>query len=192
MSPANDNVFVALGTGGTEAVGFSASSGKAWGTAVSISLLAKGGSDNAVTVDPTSTYLYSAEAATNKLRVFTIANLQTEVDYPTGNGPSGILADPTSAYVYVANNTDNNISGFSQSAGVLTALTGSPFDSAKAPLGLVEDNSKTYVLNIGFGTNPNFYVYSYDATAPGTLDIKSTTSTATVNPSLSNAIAVTH
>jgi 6-phosphogluconolactonase (cycloisomerase 2 family) len=195
LSKANSAVYVALGTGGTQAIGFNAgnTSGKPWGTAVNIALEAKGGSDNAVAVDPTSAYLYIAEATSNVLRTFTIANLSAkEVDYPTGNGPSAILADPTGAYVYVTNETDNTITGFSASAGALTALGDSPFGTAKGPVAIAEDSTKAYVVDIGFGTNPNMWIYAYDGTTAGTLDVKATTSTGTTDPSLSNALALSH
>jgi 6-phosphogluconolactonase len=195
ISPANDNVFAALGTNGVEAVGFNPSSGsKPFGTGVSLGLYAKGGSDNAVVADPTSTYMYVAEGTSNQLRVFTIANFQTkEVDYATGAGPSAILADPTGAYVYVTNATDNSISGFSNSAGALTAQGDSPFATAKDPVAIAEDSTKAYVVDVGFGINPNLWIYNFDSATPGTLDVTATTSTGGgADPSLSNAVALTH
>jgi 6-phosphogluconolactonase (cycloisomerase 2 family) len=193
FSAANTNLFAALGTNGAEAIGFSAGSAHPFGTAVKIGLYGKGGTVNAVASDPTSAYLYLAEGTSNELRTFTIANLSAkEVDYQTGNGPSSILADPTGAYVYVANNTDNTISAFTVSAGVLTAQADSPFSTAKAPVELAEDSTRSHVLSIGFGTNPNLWVYSFDSTTAGTLDVGATTSTASTDPALSNAIALTH
>jgi DNA-binding beta-propeller fold protein YncE len=204
MSPANNNVFVALGTGGVNALGFSASttSSTPWGSRVAIPLTsgATNVADNAVAVDPTSTYLYVAEASTattavaGSLRSFPIANLSTsaEKDVAVGIGPSAILADPTGSYVYVTNETDNTLSGFSASAGVLTELTGSPFGTAKLPLGIAEDSTESYVSVIGYGTNPNLWLYKYDATTAGTLDVQATATTGSTNPSLSNGIALSH
>jgi len=74
----------------------------------------------------------------------------------------------------------------------LTELDGSPFATAKAPIGLVEDSSKTYIFSAGFGANPNLFEYTFDATVPGTLDVKTSTSTTSTSPSNSNGIAVTH
>jgi len=202
MSPANNNVFVALGSGGTEAIGFSptATTTTPFGTAVSIHLKTSGTSDTAVAVDPTSTYLYVAESniatltAAGQLRLIKISNLTTDLaDYTTGVGPSAVLPDASGDYVYVANATDGTISGFSFSSTsqTLTSL-GTALPTEKSPLAMVEDSSKAYVMAVGNGDNPNLWLYSFDATSLGTLDVGTTTSTASTNPSASNGIAVTH
>jgi len=203
MAPAGNNVFVALETGGVNAFGFNpkptSSSGSPWGTSVGIPLHAANTSDNAVAVDPTSTYLLIGEASTNTtatagtLRLIAISNLTTDLTDPAaGVGPAEVLVDQTGAYVYVANSTDSTISGYSLSAGSLSALSGSPYPTAKLTTGLVEDSSKTYILDVGFGANPNLWMYSFDATSLGDLNVKTSTSTATSNPSLATAIALTH
>lgn len=204
ISPANNNVFVALGTGGVNAFGFSPSTtgSTPWGTRVAIPLTsgAANVADNAVAIDPTSTYLYVAEASTattpvaGSLRTFPIANLSTsaEKDVAVGIGPSAILADPTGSYVYVTNETDNTVSGFSASAGVLTALTDSPFATGKLPVGIAEDSTESYVTVIGYGTNPNLWLYKYDATTAGDLDVQATATTGSSDPSLSNSVALSH
>ncbi len=193
FAPANNNVFVSLGAGGTDAISFSPTGSKTFGTPVQIALLNGSSSAKDVAVDTTSAYLFIAEATTNKLRVISLSNLSKDVaDYSTGNNPTAILPDASGGYVYVANSSDNTISGFSNNAGTLTALADSPFATAKAPVGLVEDPSKSFILSAGFGTNPNLWIYSFDTVTAGTLDVKSTTSTASVDPSLANAIAMTH
>jgi 6-phosphogluconolactonase len=201
ISPANTSVLVALGAGGTNVWGFTPANSSPWAqTGTLIDLAANSSSANAVAVDTTSTYLLIAESTTNtsndKLRKITLSSLGTpavaENDYPTGKGPSAILSDLSGAYVYVTNQTDNTISGFSISAGVLTALTDSPFATAKAPLVIAEDSTKSYVVTAGDGNNPNLWLYKFDATTPGTLDVGTTLSTSTSDPSLSNAIALTH
>ena len=203
ISKANNNVFVALGSGGTEAFGFSPTSTSTgpWGSSVSIPLKTKNTSDTAVAVDPTSTYLYIAEAdisgnnGVGSLRLINVSNLTTDLsDYPTGVGPSAVLADLSGSYVYVTNGTDGTISGysFSSTTQALTALS-STFPTEKSPIALVEDSSKTYIMDIGTGANPNLWLYNFDTTTnDGTLDIVSTKSTASVNPAASNGIAVTH
>jgi hypothetical protein len=189
-------LFVALGAGGTEAINFNAGNAKPFASAGTNLPLATGSTaDNAVAIDPTSTYAYVVEdaAPANLLRAFTIKTLtQDGASYPLGGSPSAILPDPTGAYVYVANSGDNTITGFSQSAGALTVLTDSPFVTAKTPVGLIEDNSKTYVLSVGSGVNPNLWVYKYDTSSLGTLDVASSISTGSSDPSGAIAIAVTH
>ncbi len=195
IAPANNNVFVALGAGGTNALAFTASNtSNPMGKPVSIGLLKGSSAANAVAVDTTSAYLFIGETTSaSGLRLISISDLSKDVsDYATGAGPTSILPDASGSYVYVANQTDNTISGFGFSAGALTALTNSPFSTEKTPVGLVEDSSKTYLIDAGFGANPNLWMYSFDATSLGTLDVKTTTSTGSTSPSLANAIAVTH
>jgi 6-phosphogluconolactonase len=207
ISAANAQVFVALGTGGTEAFGFTPTGTTApkgpWGTAVSIDLIAKDGgtADTGVAVDPTSKYLYVAEQNSNAagaiagtLRLISTAALGTDLDdEPVGVGPSAVLSDLTGAYAYVTNGTDGTISGFSLSTTTqkLTSL-GTAFPTEASPVGLVEDSSKTYLMDVGNGANPNLWLYSFDATSAGALDVGTTKSTASTNPSLANGIAVTH
>jgi DNA-binding beta-propeller fold protein YncE len=199
ISPANSSVAIALGTGGTNVFAFSASSATPWGAtpkANAIDLLKNSTTDNAVSFDTTSTYLFIAESTSSTtadtLRKLTLATLNGEVDYPTGKGPTGILADASGAYVYVTNETDNTISGFSLAAGALTALTDSPFATAKAPTAIAEDSTKTYVVTVGYGNNPNLWLYTFDALNLGTLDVGATTTTGTVDPSLANGLALSH
>jgi 6-phosphogluconolactonase len=197
FSPANGTIAVALGSGGTNAWSFTASSSSPWGTTRNGINLVKGSTAaNAVAFDTTSTYFFVAEATTGTtadvLRKFDLSTLTNEVDYPTGKGPSSILADLSGAYVYVSNQTDNNITGYSISAGVLTALADSPFSTGKAPVGLAEDSTKSYVLSVGFGANPDLWVYSFDATSLGTLDVTKTATTGAASPSQANAIALSH
>lgn len=202
ISKANNNVFVALGSGGTEAFGFSPSSTSKtpWGSSVSIPLKTANTADTAVAVDPTSAYLYVTEAdisgnnGVGSLRLIKISALTTDLsDYPTGVAPSAVLADLSGLYVYVTNGTDGTISGFSFSSTnqALTSL-GTAFPTEKSPVALVEDSSKNYVIDIGSGANPNLWLYSFDGTSLGTLDVSSTKSTASVNPSDANGIAATH
>ena len=73
----------------------------------------------------------------------------------------------------------------------LTSL-GTAFPTEASPVGLVEDSSKTYLMDVGNGANPNLWLYSFDATSAGALDVGTTKSTASTNPSLANGIAVTH
>jgi len=195
IAPANNNIFVAMGAGGTAALSFTATNTTApMGTPLTISRLKNTSSSNAVAVDTTSAYLYIAEAdTTSNLRLISVSSLNKDVaDYPVGNGPISILPDLSGGYVYVANSTDATVSGFSFSAGALTALSGSPFATEKTPKMLVEDSSKTYLMDVGFGANPNLWLYSFDATVPGALDVKTTTSTASSSPSQAIAVAVTH
>jgi hypothetical protein len=207
ISKANNQVFVSLGTGGTNAFGFNASatgttSPWAGGNRVQIGLASTSVTANAVAVDTSSKYLFVAESASSTtspagtIRVISTSSLTTKDldDEFTGVGPSAILADLTGTYVYVTNSTDGTISGFTLD-GTSQKLTpmASTFPTEKSPVALVEDSSKAYVIDVGNGANPNLWLYSFDtSTNDGTLDIGSTKSTASVSPSVANGIAATH
>ncbi len=206
ISPNNSQVFVALGTGGVNAFGFSPTGVSApsgpWGTRVAINLLPKGGTaDAAVAVDPTSKYLFIAEQNSNSsgalagtVRMIGTAALGTDLDDETvGTGPTALLADLSGAYVYVTNGTDGTISGFTLNTTTqkLTS-TGAAFPTEQSPVAIVEDSTKTYVMDVGNAANPNLWLYTFDTSSLGTLDVGSTKSTASTNPSLANGIAVTH
>jgi DNA-binding beta-propeller fold protein YncE len=211
ISPANNQVFVALGATGTEGLAFNAASATAplgpWPSAgVSIKLLSSDGgvADTGVAVDPTSTYLYIAEqnnnaagtAVAGTVRTIATANLTPDLDDETvGVGPTAVLADLSGAYVYVTNGTDGTISGFSlDTTTKKLASLGPAFPTEQSPVALVEDSTKSYVMDVGNLANPNLWLYSFDASSgsAGLLDVGATTSTASVNPSASNGIAVTH
>jgi len=199
ISPNNGTVFVALGGNGVEAIAFTASSSAPWANTGHVLPISKAnGTDNAMAVDTTSTYLLVAEATTNVLRSIKISDMlagtDTESTVATGVSPSAVLADLSGSYVYVSNATDNSISGYTYTAsnGTLTPLTDSPFTSAKTPGALVEDSSKTYVATISTKSNPNLWLYTFDSTTAGDLDIKTTTSTASSTTSVANGIATTH
>jgi 6-phosphogluconolactonase len=208
ISPANTQVFVALGAGGTEAIGFNAATTAAPGPlsskGVGIGLITKlgGVADTGVAVDPTSTYLYIAEQNNNSsgtaiagtVRLIATANLGVDLDdEPTGVGPTAVLPDLSGAYAYVTNGNDGTISGFSLTTTTQKlASLGTAFPTEQSPVALVEDSTKTYVMDIGSLANPNLWLYTLDGTSGGALDVTATKSTASVNPSAANGIAVTH
>jgi 6-phosphogluconolactonase len=203
-SATNPQIYVALGTGGTEAIGFNASAttgnGPFGSTGVGIKLKSANSSDTAVAIDPTSTYVFITEAniattpTAGLLRVFKTADLTTDLsnEPATGIGPSAVLSDLTGAFVYVTNSTDGTISGytFDTTTQTLTAVGTTPTEAA--PVGIIEDNSKTYIIDVGSGANPNLWLYSFDSAGGGVLDVNSTTSTAATNPAVANGIAATH
>lgn len=202
ITPANNNLMVALGATGTEVIGFTptATASPFASTATVIAPSSSSYAATAAAADSTSTYLYITEASTattpgvGKLRLFKLASLTTELSgspYTVGVGPSAVLPDKSGAYVYVANNTDGTLSGFTIDATSqkLTALS-STIPSSKAPVALAEDSSKTYILSVGSGANPNLWLYSFDSAADGTLDVNLTTSTLSTSPSDANGLAV--
>ncbi|UWZ86720.1 lactonase family protein [Occallatibacter riparius] len=208
-SPANQGtpyIFVAMGTGGTEILPFTANStGNPFGTLSNIKVLKSGGGATAIAVDPTNRLLYVGETVavsgtqTGGLRVFTISSTHiAEVSgspYATaGAGPSAIV--PLTNYVYVANKTvtgagtTSNITGFPiVSTGGVYSL-GAVINTINAgtnTVGLAQENTGTYLLAVNAGGSPDLSTYTYDTTTPGKLVAGATASTGT-DPTRPNAI----
>jgi 6-phosphogluconolactonase (cycloisomerase 2 family) len=103
-----------------------------------------------------------------------------------------VLPDKSGDYVYVANASDGTISGytFDSTAQTLAALSATTPSSA-SPIALAEDSSKSYIVSIGNGANPDLWLYSFDSAANGTLDITTSTSTLSTSPADANALVVT-
>ena len=187
-------VFVAMGTGGTAVVPFTATNTNPFGTVSTIAVKNSAGGDNAVAVDPTNRLVYIGETAavsgtqTGGLRVFTIGTKLAEVTgspYATGGtGPSAIL--PTANYVYVANKSvsgsaTGNISGFAiTSTGSVYSLTAvSTISAGGSTVSLAEDSTSTYVLAANSGGSPDLSTFTFDTTTAGKLAASTTAATGT-------------
>jgi 6-phosphogluconolactonase (cycloisomerase 2 family) len=208
-SPANSvnpYIFVAMGTGGTEVIAFTANStGNPFGTLSNIPVAKTSGGATAVAVDPTNRLLYVGETVavtgtqTGGLRAFTvsatkIAELTGSPYASGGTGPSAIL--PLASYVYVANKTASgistgNITGFPiVTTGSVLSL-GSAINTIAAgtnTAGLAEDSTGTYVLAVNAGGSPDLSTYTFDTTTPGKLVAGATVATGT-DPTRPIAIA---
>jgi 6-phosphogluconolactonase (cycloisomerase 2 family) len=190
----NCYVFVAMGSGGTEAIHFNPANANPFGGAGTIKVINSAGGDNAVAVDPTNRLLYVGEsdalssgAQTGGLRVFTIASggvtELTSAGSPYssgGTGPSAILPTSDGSYVYVANqsvsgSSNGNIAGFSVSATSLTAAS-TVAAGPSGPLALAEDSTSSFVLAVDFAGNPDLEAYSISS---GTLSSPLTSTTGT-------------
>jgi 6-phosphogluconolactonase (cycloisomerase 2 family) len=203
ISPANSTnpyVFIAMGSGGTAVVPFTAANATPFGTVSQINLLNNAGGALAVAVDPSNRLLYVGETAalttgtqTGGLRVFTIgaSSAITEITgspYSTGGtGPSAIL--PGTSDIYVANkavsgSTDGNITGFSLAATGTTTITYSLTTISTIAAGistnsLAADSTGTYVLAANPGGSPDLSTFTFDTTTSGKLDAAATAATGT-------------
>jgi len=196
VAPNAQYVFAAMGTAGELVFPFSAGTL----TAPTQFAVAAGTSDDAIAVDPTSTYLYIGRSGTSG---------GLAVDAINGGALSAVTGSPFAASkqpaaekavalnkagtdVYVANLNDGTISGFSiGSGGALTALGGSPYAAGSGVTALAADNSGNYVLAAAQGGTPDLALYSYDATMAGKLDLAASTATGT-DPTGAVAVAATH
>ena len=178
-------VFVAMGTGGTELIGFDPGNANPFGNAGHINLVNSGGGDNAVAVDPTNRLLYVGEtdvlpspaAQSGGLRVFAIGSggvteFATGNGYPYttgGAGPSAILPSLNGDYLFVANRSVNgsssaNIAEFSVTSTSLTSI-GTAAAGPQGQIGLAEDSMSHFVLAVDFAGKPDLEAYTMSSGA---------------------------
>ena len=174
LSPDGTNLFVALQTGGTIVVPFTAGNANPLGsTGTVIPLANSGGSALSVAVDPTNRLFYIGEtqavSSSGGLRVFNYSSLGTGTprSNPTqisgspiasgGLSPHAILPIASGGYVYVANGQGDTGSGnitwfpISVSGTTYTIAAGSDIIAGVVPMGLAEDNENNFVLAISTG-----------------------------------------
>jgi len=166
LSSDNDNLFVALGTGGTIVVPFNSSGPFPSGlNAHTIPVLQNEGSALSVAVDPTNRLFYIGETnaiatSTPGLRFFNYSTTTEVSGSPLASGPSGgaapnaILPLANGDYVYVANGQGQTAAGniawfpVAASGSTYSLSSGSAITSGIGiqPIGLAEDSTGTYVL----------------------------------------------
>jgi hypothetical protein len=193
----NPYVFVAVGTSGFAAVGFSSGSSNPFASQRSYAVRNSFGADNTVAVDPQNRLVYVGETTaasgsqSGGVRVFTIgSSFATEITtgtsdssgtaYPYstgGTGPSSIVA--TANYVYVANSavsgsSNGNITGFSLATSVaatsFTLKLINTISSGPLTYGIAEDSTDAYLLAVNFGGSPDLSTFTFDTTTAGKLD----------------------
>lgn len=206
ISPDNTNVFVALGSSGTEQVAFSAGSTAPFGTDTNFPVKNSAGAAVSVAVDPTDRMVYIGETAatsgsnTGGVRVFTYSTMKEISGSPYASGglaPYSILPLSSGDYVYVANRTvsgssDGNITGFSVTTSgstySLTALS-TTASAGIDPVAMAADPEGNYLLVVDSGGSPDLEAYTFDTTTAGKLDSALTSATGT-DPVAASAIAV--
>jgi 6-phosphogluconolactonase (cycloisomerase 2 family) len=215
ISSDNTFVFVAMGTGGTAVIPFTAANTNPIGTQTIIPVVNTGGSALSVAVDPlgqpgqtTPRLFYIGETAavtganSGALRVFNWSTFKEISGSPmasSGLAPYAILPKSTGDYVYVVNRQTSTgstgvIAGFSIATNDTTySLTplGSTFNSGTNPQEAVEDSTGAYVFAVNIGGNPDLSGYTFSTTNPGYL-VSAVSSPTGSDPTLASAIAATH
>ena len=176
LSPDGTNLFVALQTGGTIVVPFTAGNANPLGsTATVIPVAANGGSAVSVAVDPTNRLFYIGEtlavSASGGLRIFNYSSLGTGTPRSSpsqitgspiasgGGTPHSILAEASGEYIYVANWQGNSGSGniewfpITVSGTTYTVAAGTTIATGIEPYSLAEDSKNNFVLAVSFGDN---------------------------------------
>jgi 6-phosphogluconolactonase len=137
--------------------------------------IAAGNQPVAVAVDPSSKFVYVANAATRSARgnvsAYTINRTTGALTavagspFAAGTQPAAVAVDPSSKFVYVANVFSNNVSAYSinQATGALTPVAGSPFATDWYPVSVAVDPSGRFAYVVG-NLNSNVSVYSINPT----------------------------
>ena len=105
-------------------------------------------------VDPTGSYLYTANAAQSSISIYSIAASGTLTQVPQSpladneQHPVALIVDPAGAFLYVANQGSGNISSYSITSGTgfPVAVTDSPFGSEGQPSFLAMDPNGKYLF----------------------------------------------
>jgi len=166
ISPNDDYLFVALGTGGTIAVPFTTGNTDPMGaTAKLIPASSNSGSALSVAVDPSERLFYIGEtlaassASTGGVRVFEYSSLSGTLTQASGSpiasgsaSPNAILPEATGNYVYVANSNGSTSDGvlkefaITESSSTYTITAKNSYTSGIVPKGLAEDSDDNFVL----------------------------------------------
>ena len=199
VAPTGTFVAAALGTAGDVIYPFTTSTGVlSSGQQIQFTAPGTNTSDNALTFDATAAYLYIGRlisgTGNSKIATYSISTTgvpiaaQTAV---TGDAPFSVLIDSTGKYLYTANRGSANVSGYSVSSGVLTALSGSPYASGLGASALVEDNSNKYLISAALNGSNDYTLYTFDALTAGKLDAIAVGASGS-DPAGSIAAATTH
>lgn len=199
ITPSENYVYVSCGTAGVYTLSFDPSSGALAQINSVLSPKQNGDADYGMAIDPSGSFLLTAETGIGAVRVLSINSSDgtlSEVSgspFTTGTGAFSVLVDATGAYVYVANRTVGNISAFTldSTSGALTAVSGSPFSTGSLPERMVEDNSGTYIAVVSAGGKPDLQLFTISTSTPGALTSFATSTTGT-DPTEASSIAATH
>lgn len=175
VSPNAAALYVSNGPLGTIS-GFAIGSGGIL-TEVAGSPFAAGGNITGITIDPKGQFLYAADTANSKIASFSIQSngAITPVagsPFSTGVGPVAIAVNGSANLVFSANQAGESVSAFTASAGVLTAVSGSPFAlvslGTPQPAFLTVDPNSTflYVGNQGTQNISGFTIGSNGTLTP--------------------------
>jgi 6-phosphogluconolactonase (cycloisomerase 2 family) len=208
ISPNNDYVFVAMGTGGTQIIPFTSTNSNPFGSTSRLAVYGSGGAALSVAVDPSERLLYIGETAVSSstnsggLRAFKISSgsfseLSASPFASQGLAPYSILPEAGGSYVYVANRQTSSgstgvIAGFtvasSSSTYTLTALS-STYTAGTHTVALAEDSTDQFLFAVNYGGSYDLTGYTFDSAGALTTVVQSTTGT---DPVEASAIAAQH
>lgn len=145
-------------------------------TAVSGSPFAAEASAFAITVDPSSRFVYTvnANSASNNISGYTFnstTGVLTQMSgspFQAGNDTRAVAVVPTGKFLYAANATSNDVSAYTINAttGVLTQIAGSPFplpSGLSVPQSIAVDPAAKFVF-VGSSDTPDVFAFAINPT----------------------------
>jgi len=133
-----------------------------------------GTSPYGLAIDPSGTYLYTANFGDNSISAFTIGadgSLTGISGFPIGEtfvAPRALFIDNSGKYLFVANLGSANLAAYGiGSDGGLTLLTNSPFATGSQPSFITSDSTGKYLF-VGNQSSPAIQSFSLDGST-GTL-----------------------
>lgn len=175
LSPAGDVLFVTIGGSPGFVESFSnPSSGNPTATSVQA-----GVNPNGLAIDPSGTYLYTANTGDNSISAFTIGanGVLTPISgFPLGEtffAPLALFIDSSGKYLYVANEGSANLAAYGiGSDGGLALLSNSPFGTNPQPSFITSDASGKYLF-VGNQSSPAIQSFSLDGSTGTLTSVKS-------------------
>ena len=139
--------FIYLANGGNDVSAWRLDARTRVLTTVPGSPFAAGAAPVDIAVDPTSKFVYVANAASNDVSAYRIETSTgallpvTRSPFAAGIAPAALEIDPTGRFVYVANSRSSDISAYTMDSatGALLPVPGSPFATQIVPSALVSD-----------------------------------------------------
>ena len=121
--------------------------------------------------DSSGTHLFAADLATNTVIGLSIAPTTGIVTQllatPTGTGPTIMTFDPANKFLYVVSDVSNDVSvfNFNPDTGVLTAVSGSPFQTLLAGANSIAFDSNDGFVFVGSASGDQVAVMQVNSTS---------------------------
>lgn len=197
VAPNGNFLVCALGTGGDAIFAYSSGTGITNTTPALVSTGSATSGDFGLAID-TSNFVYFArttgpavvQVSTPSAGVVNATAINQTNTLSTAGGPHPVvLSSAAGGNVYVGNLTASSISGYSETAGVLTNLTGSPYTAPSTVDALGRDKSGKYIVAVGYSTTAGVQIYTIGTS--GALTAGATDGTGATT-SVPTALALTH
>lgn len=176
LSPSGNVLYVTV-AGSPGAV--EAFSNPSSGNPTFLGSLPTGTSPYGLAIDPSGTYLYTANFGDNSISAYTIGgdgSLTAISGFPLGEtytAPLALFVDRSGKYLFVANQGSANLTAYGiGSDGGLTLLSNSPFSTGSQPSFITSDSTGKYLF-VGNQSTPAIQSFSLDGSSGTLTSVKS-------------------